>query len=211
MPAKKTATKATKATKAKNSKSTKNAKSTKSTKTVKAAPEETVVVEQKVEEPVEETPVAETPIEETPVETIIAKGKARKSRKTTKTAKTVKAVKVETDTATTVTGGSRTARYFKVVVDGSEAHGRFSGTKPKQAASKALSSILKERDNKEGKIKFSIIECTRGSKHKQYNYIGERIELDNPMEVVIGKGTEKEKSITYKYNNRVMKDLPKNH
>lgn len=100
-------------------------------------------------------------------------------------------------------------RYFKVVVDGGNAHGRFSGTKPKQAANKALTSILKTREKNGqhvgGQIKFSIIECTRGSKHKQYNYIGERIKLDSPMLVTIGKGPEA-KVIEYKYNNKVMKE-----
>lgn len=103
---------------------------------------------------------------------------------------------------------SRT-RYFKVMFEGGDAHGRFSGTKPKQAANKALTSILKtrEKDGKgtTGKIKFSIVECTRGSKHKQYNYVGERVQLQEPMKVKIGEG-DAAKEIEYKFNNRVMKD-----
>ena len=103
---------------------------------------------------------------------------------------------------------SRT-RYFKVIVEGSEAHGRFSGSKPKQAANKALTSILKTREQSgggvTGEIKFSIIECTRGSKHKTYNYIGQRVKLDKPMKVKIGSGPTA-KEIEYKFNNRVMKD-----
>ena len=109
----------------------------------------------------------------------------------------------KTITSTTIT------RYFKVVIDEGDAHGRFSGTKPKQAANKALTSILKSREKKgtqtNGEIKFSIVECTRGSKHKQYNYVGERVELQNPMQVTIGKG-DNAKVITYRYNNKVMKD-----
>ena len=103
---------------------------------------------------------------------------------------------------------SRT-RFFKVVVDGGDPHGRFSGNKPKQAANKALTSILKTREQNgggaSGEIKFSIIECTRGSKHKQYNYIGQRVKLDKPMKVKIGSGADA-KEIEYKFNNRVMKD-----
>jgi len=106
---------------------------------------------------------------------------------------------------------SRT-RFFKVVVDGGDPHGRFSGNKPKQAANKALTSILKTREQNgggasgaSGEIKFSIIECTRGSKHKQYNYIGQRVKLDKPMKVKIGRGADA-KEIEYKFNNRVMKD-----
>jgi hypothetical protein len=100
-------------------------------------------------------------------------------------------------------------RYFKVVYEKGQPKGRFSGTKPKQAANKALTSILKNRES-DGKstttkIKFSIVECTRGSKHKEYNYVGERVKLDKPMEVTIGKGANA-KTIKYRYNNRVFKD-----
>ena len=99
-------------------------------------------------------------------------------------------------------------RYFKIV-DGDTTKGRFSGTKPKQAANKALTSILKSKKGAgkavTGKIKFSIQECTRRKSRKVYNYVGERIQLSEPMEVEIGKGADK-KTITYKFNNRVMKD-----
>lgn len=155
--------------------------------------------------------------------------KSTKSSKSTKSAKTPKATKggkalkpakkdvsVEksvpvTDDGTKVNEDDDTkTRFFKVIVDGGEAHGRFSGTKPKQAANKALTSILKSKKQSggsvSGKIKFSIVECTRNSKHKTYNYVGERLVLDNPIDVKIYKGTDKEKVIPYKFNNRVMKD-----
>jgi len=100
-------------------------------------------------------------------------------------------------------------RYFKAIVEGGEAHGRFSGAKPKQAANKALTSILKSKEqtggNVNGEIKFTIVECTRGSKHKQYHYIGKREKLTTPMKVKIGSGANA-KEIEYKFNNRVMKD-----
>jgi len=103
--------------------------------------------------------------------------------------------------------GSRT-RYFKVFVDGEEApHGRFSGAKPKQAANKALTSLakaLEQNGGAGGKINFSIVECTRGSKHKKYEYTGERVKLDTPMRVKIGSGPDA-KEIVYNYSNRVMK------
>lgn len=95
-------------------------------------------------------------------------------------------------------------RHFKLIFNGSEPTGRFSGTKPKQASNKALSSIYKGGYSETGEIKFSIVECTQGSKRKQYNYIGERVKLDHPMVVPIKKGGEK--SITYNYNNKVRKD-----
>jgi hypothetical protein len=140
----------------------------------------------------------------------------KKPKKTTETKKGGKANKKETKVENKE--GSETEnskrRYFKVVVNGEEAHGRFSGTKPKQAANKALTSILKSKEKvggdsgqtaTHGQIKFSIIECTRGSKHKQYNYVGERVKLENPMLVEIGEGDDL-KVIEYKFNNRVMKD-----
>ena len=86
-------------------------------------------------------------------------------------------------------------RHFRVIMDGFEikdAKGRFSGKKPKQAANKALSSIIKKIES-EGhqvpeNIKYTLIECTRKDKiknggdvkkpknkrkkkYKQYHYI----------------------------------------
>ncbi len=101
-------------------------------------------------------------------------------------------------------------RYFKVIIGDAELpHGRFSGSKPKQAANKALTSIFKSKEQSggsvTGKVKFSIVECTRGSKHKKYHYVGERVKLKEPMKVTIGKG-DNAKVIEYKFNNKVMKD-----
>lgn len=138
------------------------------------------------------------------------------SKKTKKTKKTQSAGKKKTNVAkktttkkTTSESKNSTPRYFKVVYENGQPKGRFSGTKPKQAANKALTSILKTRES-DGKstttkIKFSIVECTRGSKHKEYNYVGERVKLDKPMEVTIGKGANA-KTIKYRYNNKVFKD-----
>lgn len=129
--------------------------------------------------------------------------------KTEKAASTKKAVVAPTAAAEPVAEDDPRTRYFKVIVDGGDAHGRFSGSKPKQAANKALTSILKTREQTgggvSGEIKFSIVECTRGSKHKQYNYVGQRVKLDKPMKVKIGNGPNA-KEIEYKFNNRVMKD-----
>jgi len=155
---------------------------------------------------------------------VVAKTTTKRTTKTTKPVKktTKKVAKKSTKKATKRTGGKKKtaakkttqkagsrSRFFKVVSGDEDPHGRFSGSKPKQAAAKALTSILRAKeesgDSTEGKIKFSIVECTRGSRHKTYNYVGERVELDEPMEITIGKG-EKAKVITYRYNNRVMKD-----
>jgi len=109
-------------------------------------------------------------------------------------------------------GPLKNNRFFKVIAGGTTARGRFCGTKPKQAANKALTSIIRSmtKDGKDttGEIKFSIKECTRGSKAKEYRYIGRRQELLKPMEVEIGKKGDvaNKKTISYKYNNKVMKD-----
>jgi len=110
------------------------------------------------------------------------------------------------------TTSSKNRRFFRVIVDGTIAKGRFRGTKPKQAANKALTSIIRTMKS-EGKdtteeIKFSIKECTRGGKGKEYRYIGRRQELIEPMKVEIGKKKDPSniKTISYKYNNKVMKD-----
>lgn len=105
------------------------------------------------------------------------------------------------------TGGNKN-RFFKIFnCDSDECKGRFAGKKPKQAANKALTSILKDMENKEEDttiaIPFSIIECTRGSKRKVYNYRGLKELLEEPMTVEI-----KGKAITYKYNNKVSKARP---
>ena len=146
----------------------------------------------------------------------VAKKEGGAKKKVTKTAKAVKkggksqkkktAAKKTTKVVVKKEGGSR---YFKVKYNNQSPTGRFSGTKPKQAANKALTSILKLREgageSTKVKIKFSIVECTRGSKHKEYSYVGERVELDKPMEVKIGKGPNA-KTIKYRYNNKVFKD-----
>jgi len=96
-------------------------------------------------------------------------------------------------------------RYFKIIYDGQEPRGRFSGKKPKQAANKGLTSILKtmKGGGKGKKVNFEMVECTRGRDRKHYKYVGERKKLKDPMVVHI-KG--KDKPIVYKYKNYVRKD-----
>ena len=88
--------------------------------------------------------------------------------------------------------------------------GRYCGAKPKQAGCKALTGIYKlfakEKKQLKGEIFFGVRETTRGSRNKTYYYSGERIVLDEPIELQIGgsNGTEA-KTITYKYNSNVKK------
>lgn len=144
-----------------------------------------------------------------------APAKKTTATKTTTKAKATKTTKAKGKTVTKVkkvpvkkaTGGADEApdqRYFKIKSEDGTTHGRFSGKKPKQAANKALTSILKDKKkNKEtirGEVKFTITECTRGSTQKEYNYVGKRQKLEKPMEVAIG-----DKKIVYQFQNNVKK------
>jgi hypothetical protein len=107
-------------------------------------------------------------------------------------------------------------RYFKCIMINDEDTavniGRFSGKKPKQAASKACTHLYENRKNS-GEIPEQIIycmhECTRSNKKKKkYFYVGKRLKLVEPVEIEINKidpETNKKMVITYLYNNSVTK------
>jgi hypothetical protein len=101
-------------------------------------------------------------------------------------------------------------RHFNYVSPSGEISGRYSGRKPKQAANKVYSALWRERKANgkavTGKIKFAIRECTRGSKHKTYYYVGVREKLDTPTKVPIQSGGGETKIVKYFYSNNVMKD-----
>ena len=135
-----------------------------------------------------------------------AKGKAPAKKKATKPKAPPKP-----KTESQINANGKQVRYFKFARDNDADgfHGRVCGSKPKQAANKALTSILKSSGNdkaESGKIEFTIIECTRNSKHKEYHYVGERKLLENPVQVEIQNG---EKIIEYKYGNHVVKNKSK--
>ena len=105
-------------------------------------------------------------------------------------------------------GGKKRVRYFRCVYS-DDTFGRFSGYKPKQAAGKALTSILRHRDA-EGKdlseeISFSMIECTRGGNHKVSQYNGKRVKLEKPVTVTIKTSDGKKKEINYNFTNKITK------
>ncbi len=83
--------------------------------------------------------------------------------------------------------------------------GRFSGEKPIKAASKAFSSLIKSEDRKEGKIDFSIVECTRNSRRKEYQYTGEKVKLEEGVSVNINNV-----QVTYNNINKVKKRKKQN-
>ena len=103
-------------------------------------------------------------------------------------------------------------RYFKLFYN-NEICGRYCGKKPKQAANKAFSSIVKDM-KKDGvavtqdsqlEVPFAIKECTRNSKHKEYKYIGRRHLLKEPVKVSIDNGDGSVKEIVYKFHNQLQK------
>jgi hypothetical protein len=101
-------------------------------------------------------------------------------------------------------------RHFQYITGDGKAIGRYSGVKPKQAANKVYSALWRERKTKgkptTGEIRFAIRECTRGSRRKTYYYVGVREKLKKPTEVKIQSGGGDEKTVLYKYSNKVMKD-----
>jgi hypothetical protein len=104
-------------------------------------------------------------------------------------------------------------RYFKCLFEG-KTYGRICGKKPKQAANKCFTSLLKhlKKSGKQyagEKLNFSIVECTRGSKHSEYLYSGERTQLADPVAVTIAvknqAGGTDNKVVTYRHKNYVRK------
>lgn len=99
-------------------------------------------------------------------------------------------------------------RYFKAIYQqGNETieYGRYRGRKPKQAASKALTAICKNLRNKGTdtdnlKINFSLVEQTRGSEKKRYDYTGEKTLFDPPVVVKI-RTPHGIKEIKYRYKS----------
>ena len=105
-------------------------------------------------------------------------------------------------------------RYFKLFYN-NEICGRYCGKKPKQAANKAFSSIVKDMKkdcvsvsvtiDSQLEVLFTIKECTRNSKHKEYKYIGKRHLLKEPVKVSIDNGDGSVKEIVYKFHNQLQK------
>jgi hypothetical protein len=167
-----------------------------------------------VEQPVAQAP-ASTPVVQTAGETTKPRKTATKTPRQTKAKKTAetkpkrggkKVVAVAPVQADAPADGEEKGRFFKYLYNGTVS-GRFSGSKPKQAANKALTSIVKSQsetgtDLTNKMLTFSIIECTRGSKKKQYNYQGIRRALDTPIKVTI---KNKDVPIVYKFQNKTSK------
>lgn len=136
---------------------------------------------------------------------------------TTTTTKKARVKKADTKTVVTTEleaeqEAQNKLRYFKLFYN-NEICGRYCGKKPKQAANKAFSSIVKDM-KKDGvsvstdsqlEVPFTIKECTRNSKHKEYKYIGKRHLLKEPVKVSIENGDGSVKEIVYKFHNQLQK------
>ena len=101
-------------------------------------------------------------------------------------------------------------RYFKCMYN-NVCSGRYSGNRPKQAANKAFTAIVRNQGGNDvctnKSFKFELVECTRGSARKTHSYEGTRKKLDTPLDVTIGSG-DNVKKITYRYTNKVKKAKP---
>lgn len=164
-------------------------------------PKKTVTEETKTVAPV----VAPTPA---PAAAPAKKAKAAVSDTASKSAASSATTATAATVATTVgeEGEQRPGhRYFRCV-HSDETFGRFSGLKPKQAAGKALTSILRKIKESGGdltqEINFSMVECTRGRTHKVSNYRGRRVKLPQPIKVTLKKTG---RTVEYNYQNKVTK------
>jgi hypothetical protein len=96
-----------------------------------------------------------------------------------------------TDTIDT-TASKKRNRSFKVKLSAeSELYGRYNGDSPYQAANKALSEIIRSKvKNNESvfdEINFYLVESTKGSLKKVHQYLGKRIQLENPVIYKVGE------------------------
>jgi hypothetical protein len=81
-----------------------------------------------------------------------------------------------------------------------EIFGKFMGTSPKQAASKAFSKLAKVSQLNNSKRQLLVFTMRNQMTGKEYKYIGSRVKLANPKRVTIGG-----KEIVYRYKNIVGK------
>lgn len=127
--------------------------------------------------------------------------------KKAKTAKAVKGGSKKEDAEAVKPAGHRFFRCVYKTSNGEIVHaGRYSGKKPKQAACKALTGIVKNNELQTGeKVTFLIQECTRGSKKKKYSYVGCQVDLDEPVRITITKKDGTTSEIEYTKNNEVKK------
>lgn len=100
-------------------------------------------------------------------------------------------------------------RTFKIKISDNEFCSRITGNTPKQAASKALTLIVSQKQQAgkltKGKIVFTIKETTRGSKGKEYVYQGEKVKLKQPTTYKIRSPNGEVKEIINRFRNVIEK------
>lgn len=109
-------------------------------------------------------------------------------------------------------------KYYRICNEKGDPAGRYTGTTPKQAASKAFTKLFNKRvkDGKgepKGAMTLTVRESTRGSttRYREHVYSAERVKLDKPEVVVINKGKgDLEKKIEYSHRNVLKKVEMKN-
>ena len=165
----------------------KKTKGSKKAEPVEAAPVQVEEVQPKTKQ--SKKSKKEEVVEAAPVEE--AKPKKGKKAKVVEAEPEVEAEQEEVEQ----TAGGHKKRYFRCVYKTKEGEivevGRYSGIKPKQAASKALSAIIKKTKLKIGEpVKYLIQECTRGSKKKKYSYVGQQAQLESKLIFKISPKTD---------------------
>lgn len=61
--------------------------------------------------------------------------------------------------------------------------GRFISASPLGAARKAVRSIYNKTNGHPKSVKFTLVETTRGSKHKEFSYEGKKVKLSRPIHI----------------------------
>jgi hypothetical protein len=84
--------------------------------------------------------------------------------------------------------------------------GRYYGKKPKQAACKALTWIVKNNELSTGeKVKFLIQECTHDLVKRNFAYQGCQVDLEVPVRITITKKDGTTSEIEYTKKNDINK------
>ena len=80
-------------------------------------------------------------------------------------------------------------------------YGLFKSSSPKRAAQKAFGKLAKSIDLTNANGSFIVFSIKNINTEKEYKYIGSRVKLVNPIEVILKNG----KKIIYKYEHLVGK------
>jgi hypothetical protein len=136
-----------------------------------------------------------------------------KTTKKTKTTKTTKTAKRSSDE------NENKKRSFKMLDESGNSRGRYTGSGPKQAASKAYSKYVQGLSSAEKKkikggsvaTKIYVKESTRGGRKKIFGYEVRRVALDDPHTSQVTNKEGEVKEIVYKHRNVVRRyAIPEN-